>query len=63
MSQKETTLRHDLRIASVQRGREITILVNDIPVPAYEGESEILGSRRLVNLEAFSVAWASVTNV
>lgn len=39
MSQKKSTLRHELRIAAVQRGRKITILVNGMPVPAYEGES------------------------
>lgn len=39
MFPKKSTLRHDLRIASLQRGRKITLLVNDKPVPAYEGES------------------------
>ncbi|WP_300460215.1 (2Fe-2S)-binding protein [Desulfobacula sp.] len=34
-----STIRQDLRIASVQRGQRITLMINGSPVKAYEGET------------------------
>jgi len=39
MCNKQSTLNQNLRIASVQRGRKIMILVNGRKILAYEGES------------------------
>ncbi|MBU8910332.1 MAG: (2Fe-2S)-binding protein [Desulfobacterales bacterium] len=39
MVKKKSTLNQNLRISSVQRGPKITLMVNDIKIAAYEGES------------------------
>ncbi len=39
MGNKQPTSGQDLRIASVQRGRKITLVVNGRKMSAYEGES------------------------
>ncbi len=39
MCKSKSDFSHDLRIASVRRGRKITIIINGNPVHAYEGET------------------------